>query len=864
MSGREIKPETFSSSKMKLVRREIDEGLIMQKPAFWQVSVEDWTRQLDCSTAGLSSADAGARLTRYGRNADAQVAEAGLLVATVRRIVEPMSLLLIVAAIVSTATGDATSAVIIVAILAASVVLETLQEGRAKHAAEALRQSVALKTEVFRDGNFSAVDAETVVPGDIFRIATGNIIPADALVLKAEAFTANEAALTGEPYGVAKQPGTVSSTSVTEASNAVFRGAVAQSGTALVLAVGTGPDTLFGKAALSLNGVPEISPFQRDLRQLGMLVARATVVLAFAVLAANMVSGRPLVQSLMFSVALAVGLTPELLPMITTVTLSRGALRMSRKSVIVKRLSAIHDLGAMTVLCTDKTGTLTSAEITLASSLGPLGEIDARPATLAAICAILGGDRGSLDSALATNVHAADGWTRRGQLPFDYQHRIGAVLAGGPDGMRLIVKGAPEAVLLLCATIADRPMTSASRATALADVDRFAVEGIRTVAIASRPWSGTVRDLVLADAADLVFEGLCTFSDPPKASAPAAIARLTAAGVRVVIVSGDDPKVVARLAKLVGLPEERVITGADLTALNTDALRVRVRDTNIFARLAPDQKVRVVEALRWRGDVVGFIGDGVNDAPGLKAADVALSVDGATAVARAAADMILLKSDLAVVADGIFEGRRTFANIMKYLRMGTSSNFGNMFSMAAASLFLPFLPMLATQILLNNLLYDLSEIGIPFDDVREEELAQPPRWRLQDIMRFAAVMGPLSSVFDLATFALLYLGFRVGPEEFRTGWFVESIVTQTLVVFLIRTRGRPWRDLPNPILTASTIGALLLALIIPFSPLGAWFGFVVPSIQLIAALGGIVIVYLVCAEWIKPFAMRSALRAIAR
>jgi Mg2+-importing ATPase len=830
----------------------------MAERPFWTKTTADAAGALGCGLTGLSSAEAAARLARFGRNADAQAREAGLVMSVVRRLLEPLCLILIVAALVSAATGDAASAGIILVMLGVSVALDTIQEGRAKHAAEALRQSVALKAQVRRDGAFVAVDAETVVPGDVFKVAAGDIVPADALVLEADAFTANEAALTGEPYGATKRPGEVASEAVADASNALFRGSVAQTGEAVALAVGTGANTLFGKAALSLNAKAEISPFQHDLRQLGFLVARATGVLAIGVLAANVLFGRPLIQSLMFSVALAVGLTPELLPMITTVTLSRGAVRMSRKKVIVKRLTAIHDLGAMTVLCTDKTGTLTSAEIVLQASLGPDGKASDRPAQLAAVCASLGGDAGSLDAALAkAQPKAAKGWTRRGRLPFDYQRRMGAVLAEGPDGLVLIVKGAPESVLAACARSGGKPFNDKAQAAVLAQVKALAAQGLRAVAVASRPWIGAARDPTAEDEKGLVFEGLCTFADPPKASAPAAVARLAAAGVRVVVLSGDDPLVVGRLAGMVGLRHQRVITGAQLTHLGVDALRVRVRDTDVFARLSPDQKVRIVHALRAAGEIVGFLGDGVNDAPGLKAADVGLSVDGATGVARAAADMILMDSDLAVVADGVEEGRRTFANILKYIRMGASSNFGNMLSMAAASLFLPFLPMLATQILLNNLLYDISEVGIPFDTVRPAEIAKPQHWKLQDIVRFAAVMGPLSSVFDLATFGALFLLFRTTPEAFRTGWFLESIATQTLVVFLIRTRGRPWRDMPNPWLAGSTLGALAVALAIPFSPLGAWFGFQVPPIHVTLALVGIVAAYLTCAELLKPLATRG-------
>ena len=830
----------------------------MAADPFWTRTPEAAAKALGCDGAGLTSAEAAERLTQFGPNADAEARQAGLIAAVTRRLMEPLCLMLIAAAVVSSATGDAVSAQIILTMLVVSVALDTFQEGRAKQAAAALRQSVALKAQVKRDGAFVSVEAETLVPGDVFRVEVGDIVPADALVLEAEAFTVNEAALTGEPYGVIKRPGVVTAEAPSEASNALFRGSVAQTGEAIAMAIGTGANTLFGKAALSLNAATEPSTFERDLRELGILVARATGVLALGVLAANVMFGRPLIQSLMFSVALAVGLTPELLPMITTVTLSRGAVRMSRKRVIVKRLAAIHDLGAMTVLCTDKTGTLTSAEIVLAGSFGAHGEPSDRPSVLAAVCADLGGDRGSLDEALAkARPGAAEGWSRRGRLPFDYARRMGAVLADGPEGPILIVKGAPEAVIAACASLGGAPFDAAARVEVEARVLDLASQGLRAVAVASRPWAGAMRDPLATDEAGLVFEGLCTFADPPKASAPAAVARLAAAGVRIVVLSGDDPVVVKRLAQTVGLRADRVITGVQLAALGPDALRVRVRDTDVFARLAPDQKVRVVHALRASGEVVGFLGDGVNDAPGLKAADVGLSVDGATGVARAAADMILMDADLAVVADGVEEGRRTFANILKYVRMGASSNFGNMLSMAAASLFLPFLPMLATQILLNNLLYDLSEVGIPFDTVRPAAIARPQHWRMPDIVRFAAVMGPLSSVFDLATFGVLYLGFQVTPEAFRTGWFLESIATQTLVVFLIRTSGRPWRDLPNPVLAVSTLGALAVAVAIPFSPFGALFGFQIPPTPVMLALAGIVAAYLTCAELLKPLAIRK-------
>nr|WP_228747905.1 magnesium-translocating P-type ATPase [Bradyrhizobium sp. BR 10289] len=814
------------------------------------MSTDALCTRLGCSLQGLSTHQAAERLDRFGPNSDAPPRIEGAARAILRRLLEPLSLILLVAGIVSMLTGDDIGGLIIVLILALSIGLDTVQEGHAVRAAEVLRRSVALKAEVRRDGAFREIEVDRVVPGDLLRVRAGDIIPADALVVESTAFTAGEAALTGEPYPVPKRAGAASDPDDT--ANALFRGAVAQTGEAIALVVRTGRDTVFGAAASALAETQAPSPFERDLREFGLVIARATLALVLVVLTVRVVFGREVLDSLLFAVALAVGLTPELLPMITTVTLSRGALRMAGRKVIVKRLAAIHDLGAMTVLCTDKTGTLTSAEITLARSIDAEGKERARAAQLGAIAASLGGDRGALDAALvAGRPDAAQGWTLAGRQAFDFSRRLGSVLATGPEGALLIVKGAPEAVLSLCT------MDESARDAALARVHDFAGEGLRTIAIASRIWNGALREVETEDEIDLVFEGFCAFADPPKPTAASAIARLAARGISLKILSGDDPVVVKRLAGLVGLNPERVLSGADVAALSDEALAVQVRSIDAFGRLAPDQKSRIVKALQAGGEVVGFLGDGINDAPALKVADVGLSVDGATGVAQAAADMILLASDLEVVADGVEEGRRTFANILKYVRMGASSNFGNMLSMAAASLALPFLPMLATQILLNNLLYDLSELGIPFDRVSARATAQPQVWSMSRLVRFAAIMGPLSSVFDALTFlALLYL-FKASPEEFRTAWFVESMATQILVIFIIRTNGRPWRDRPDPALAMSSLTALLVAMVLPFTPIGAWFGFVAPPPVVMAAIALLVVVYLACAELLKPFAIRK-------
>jgi Mg2+-importing ATPase len=827
---------------------------------FWTQSPDALFATLTCSRNGLSQAAASERLARHGPNADDAGKRPSLLRSIFARLVEPLSLILLAAGIVSAATGDAIGGSIIVAILAMSIGLDTVQEGKAVRAADLLKLSVALKASVRRDGAFVEIAVDGVVPGDIVRVRAGDIVPADALMLDGTAFTVNEAALTGEPYPVEKKPGTVAATNAGQASNALFRGSVAQTGEATALVVGTGHDTLFGAAASALAAPITTSPFQRDLHAYGLLTARLTIALVIVVLTASIFFGRPLLQSLLFAVALAVGLTPELLPMITTVTLSRGATRMAKRKVIVKRLASIHDLGAMTILCTDKTGTLTSAQISLAKSIGPSGENDPRPSLLGAIAADLGGDSGALDAALlAGTPKASEGWTLTSRRAFDFDRRLGSVLVSSVEGLQIIAKGAPEAVLAACSfRRSDREELAFGddeRTTALNQVRALAEQGLRSVAIASRKWVGTGRDLTNDDEAGLIFEGLCAFADPPKPTAAAAVARLDAAGVRLKILSGDDPVVVKRLAGLVGIAADHVLSGADVARLSDAALAVQVRKVDAYGRLAPDQKSRLIHALQAGGAIVGYMGDGINDAPALQAADIGLSVQGAAGVAQASADMIMLESDLGVVADGVEEGRRTFANILKYIRMGASSNFGNMLSMAAAALFLPFLPMLPTQILLNNLLYDISEIGIPFDGVRPGAVAQPQVWNMHALIRFAAVMGPLSSAFDLLTFAGLLLLFHVSPPEFRTAWFLESMATQVLVIFVIRTNGRPWRDLPSPILAASSLSVLLVAMVLPFTPIAGWFGFESPPLLVTGCLGLVVIAYLAASELLKGVAI---------
>lgn len=836
--------------------------LSTRQPAFWTQGREELLARLGAQASGLDTPTAARRLSELGPDSDRAPARNGAMAAIARRLLEPLCLMLLTAGFVAVWTGDTAGGSIIVAILALSIGLDTWQERRASEAAELLRRSVATKAEVLRDRKFVSIDVAGLVPGDVLRLRAGDVVPADGLLLETKALSVGEAALTGEPYAIEKHCGPVASEEAAAATNAVFKGSVVQTGEGIVLVVGTGRNTVFGRAASVLSEAQAASPFQRDLHAFGLLIARLTMALIVVVVVAHLLVGRPILQSLMFAAALAVGLTPELLPMITTVTLSRGALRMAARKVIVKRLASIHDLGAMTVLCTDKTGTLTSASIVLARSVDGIGSASDRPAMLGSVAATLGGDRGSLDKALIENsTDEAMGWRLLARRAFDFERRRGSVVAEGPEAALLIVKGAPEEVLASCSTLRTaagaEPLDDAAAERARVLVSGMAEQGLRAIAVASRPWTGVEREIGPDDEAGLQLEGFCAFADPVKATASGAIRRLLEAGVTVKVLSGDDPVVVRRVAAEVGLDPTAVLSGAEVAHLGDEALAVRVARTGLFSRLAPDQKARVVKALQAQGAVVGFLGDGINDAPGLRVADIGLSVEGATGVAQAAADMILLAPDLEVVADGVDEGRRTFANILKYVRMGASSNLGNMLSMAAASLLLPFLPMLPVQILLNNLLYDVSEIGIPFDTVRPEATAQPQIWDMSEIVRFAAVMGPLSSLFDLLTFAGLVFVLHAVPEEFRTLWFLESMATQILVVFVIRTEGPFWRSLPHPVLTLSSLLALTVALVMPFLPSGGWFGFVVPAPMQCFAIAVVVGAYLACAEIMKSLAVRS-------
>ena len=835
---------------------------------FWTRSADALLAELGTSTAGLRADDAAARLRTGGRNVIAEAPRRRLLAKIGKRLADPLIAILILAAIVSAAVGDLASGGIILVILTASIALEVTQEHGAQKAVDALKHSVAVRAAVRRDGRTAETSVEEIVPGDVIELAAGDLVPADGLVLAAEGAQADESLLTGEAFPVDKRPGACQATAPAEAFNAVFGGTALVRGTVSMLVVATGARTRFGGIAAALASAETPGSLERGLHAFGALILRLTGFMVLFVLFAHLVAARPVIESFLFAVALAVGMTPELLPMVMTVTLSRGAVRMAARKVVVKRLAAIHDLGAMTVLCTDKTGTLTQARIALAGTPGVDGADSARVRELAAVNS---GFEQKLKSPLDNAILAAAGdvrlsdWRYLADVPFDYDRRRVSVLAEKAGERLLIVKGAPEDILALSASVETAhgvvALDAARRAALVTMQHEQATQGLRCIGVAFRAMPGATRAGV-ADERDLVFAGLCVFADPPKATAAAAIKRLENAGVRVKIISGDAAASVQHLVATLGIPARGLLTGAEIAEMSDVALSLKANRVDVFARVSPDQKTRLIRALQAAGHTVGFIGDGINDAPALHAAEVGLAVDTATEVARAAADMIMLEPDLGVVADGVEEGRRTYANIMKYLRMGTSSNFGNMLSMAVASLFIPFLPLTPIQVLLNNLIYDLSEVGIPYDSVERANVRRPHGFEMSELLRFTLIMGPLSSLFDIAAFVILLKVFDATPEAFRTAWFVESMTTQILVIFLIRTALPVWKSRPHKVLTVTSLGALAVALLVALTPHGSPFGFVPLSPAVFVAMGALVAGYLVAAELVKHAAMAHRRRRI--
>lgn len=830
--------------------------------ADWWLHPQDSIKRLSTNNkTGLSTDEALQRLTQYGNNSFSSRHRLALWLQFLSRFKNPLVLLLLVASAISALTGELTNFLIISSLVLFSVTLDFVQEHRAGQAAEKLRLAVALKAKVIRDGLEISVPVAEIVPGDLIVLAAGDRVPADGLLLEAHDFFVNQTLLTGESYPVEKSPDIVlaADADLQDANNSVFMGSTVIAGNARMLVVTTGNATAMGAIADRLNREPPPSAFELGAHQFGLLIMRLTILLVLFVLLINAWQGRPWLESFLFAVALAVGLTPELLPMVVSVTLARGALHMAEKKVIVKRLSSIQDLGSMDVLCTDKTGTLTEARIHLEKHLDPLGLQSPRVLELAYLNSYFEtGVKSPLDEAILAHTHIdSEAWSKIDEVPFDFDRRRVSVLLEKDQQRQLIVKGAAEEIMALCS---DYETAGSETILAIDSQLREQMhqhhaaleqEGFRVLGIARRSVAQDHNHAVVNDEAALVFVGFTAFLDPPKQSAAPAIAALKQAGVAVKIVTGDSEGVTRHVCKALDLPVTGVMTGKEIAALDDHALRLRMTEINLFCRVNPSQKERVIRAFKACGHVVGYLGDGINDAPSLHAADVGLSVESGVDVAKDAAAMILLDQDLQVLHEGVLEGRRTFGNIMKYILMGTSSNFGNMFSMAGAALFLPFLPMLPTQILLNNILYDISEVPIPLDQVDLAELQKPRVLDIKLIRNFMWMLGPISSAFDFLTFYLLLQVFNADEALFHTGWFVESLCTQVLVIFVIRTRGNPFKSRAHPVLALTSLAVVLAASVLPFTPLGTYLGFVVPPAEFYLLLVVLVMVYLLIVEWVK-------------
>jgi len=824
--------------------------------------------ELASSPQGLSNDEAARRLAQVGPNA-LRSHGARPLAIFLRQLRNPLLILLVTTALVSAFVGEATDAIIILAIIGLSVGLGFFNEYRSARAVEALHSQLRHTALALRDHGPVAVDVTLLVPGDVVQLSVGDVVPADVRLLRANGLECDESVLTGESLPAEKQTDAVGTPeSPLALPSCAFMGTVVQNGSGLGVVAETGPGTEFGRIATALGERQPQTAFQLGLRDFSLMLVYVTAILAGTILVVNLLLGHGALDSILFALAIAVGLTPQLLPAIVTVSLSTGARRLAERKVVVKRLVAIEDLGNIDVFFTDKTGTLTEGKITFASAVDIAGQKSDELLRDGLLCneaavsdgRVVGGN--PLDCALWESPESSRlatlGAQRLAILPFDYERRLASVLVQEDGGdRRVIVKGAPEAVMA----------RSTNTATQAQDVlKRLFAQGSRVVAVATRAVDGQTT-LTPNDERDLQLAGFLSFLDPPKPDAAEALARLDRLGVEVKVITGDNAVVANKVCRDIGLNVLGTVTGAELDALDDQQLADRLPHTTIFARVTPEQKSRVIKAQQRLGVDVGFLGDGVNDAVALHDADAGISVQTATDVAKDAADIVLLDKDLGILADGIAQGRRIFANTIKYVLMGTSSNFGNMFSAGGASLFLSFLPMLPTQILLNNLLYDIGEMTIPTDNVDEEQLQKPAHWDIRMIRRFMVFFGPISSIFDFATFGIMIWVFNAGAPLFRSGWFVESLATQSLVIFAIRTRRVPFlRSRPSKPLTLTTLAVVAIGAMLPFSPVAHVLGFTPLPATFFAFLVGMVIAYLILIELGKRRFYRTlpARRALPR
>ncbi|MDH5703634.1 MAG: magnesium-translocating P-type ATPase [Aigarchaeota archaeon] len=831
-------------------------------PPFWSVSTTDVLELLQTTPSGLTSDEARQRLTRYGPNLLKPKKRSDAPTLLLAQFKSPIIIILLFATALSFFLRDHTNALIILTIVFVSSVLGFWQERGATNAVKKLLAIVQAKADVLRDGGSKEILVEDIVPGDVIMLSAGGTVPGDCLILESKDLFVSEAALTGETYPVEKAAGTLPpETSLSQRRNTLFMGTHVVSGTAKGVVVHTGTETEFGKVSERLKLRPPETEFERGARRFGYLLMQVTLVLVVAIFAINVYLARPVLDSFLFSLALAVGLTPQLLPAIISVNLSHGARRMATQKVIVKRLASIENFGSMNVLCSDKTGTLTEGVVRLHSALDVEGNENERVLLYAYLNAFYQtGFTNPIDEAIRSYRSLdVSGYRKLDEVPYDFVRKRLSILVSKDDKHLMVTKGALQNVLAVCswAETSDGKIIdiSVTQNRIQQRFKEFSSKGFRTLAVAYRDVGS--ESLITRDhEAEMTFLGFLVLFDPPKAGVVQTLNHLKHLGVSLKIITGDNHLVTANVSQQVGISNPRILTGPNLREMSDEALLRQVNDVDIFAEVEPNQKERIIRALMKSGFVVGYLGDGINDASALHAADVGISVDDAVDVAKEAADIVLLEKDLGVLVQGVREGRMTFANTLKYVFMATSANFGNMFSMAGASLFLYFLPLLPKQILLTNLMTDFPEMTIATDSVDREMVEKPRRWDIKFIRKFMLTFGILSSVFDYLTFGALLFILQATPDQFRTGWFLESVVSASSIVLVIRSRKPFFKSKPGKYLLTTTLLIAGVTLILPFVPLAGIFGFQGLPISFLLTMGIIVVLYIIAAEAAKKIFYR--------
>ena len=835
---------------------------VMESFKYWSMSAEDVMKNLNSMPAGLTSKEAALRLKKHGENVIKKKKQDTQLILFLNQFRNPIIIILIVATAISGVTGELTDALIIATIILASAVLSFIQEYSAGNAIEELRAKVQARALVLRDGKFTEISSRGIVPGDIVRVSSGSLIPADARILECSDFFVTQAVLTGESVPSEKTPEIADEDAgIQDRRNCVFMGTNVQSGSAVVLVTATGENTNFGAIAKNLSLRPPETEFERGVRHFGYLLTQIMLLLTLSVFAINVIMERPAIEALLFSVALAVGITPQLLPAIISITLSRGSRSMAEEGVIVRRLTAIENFGSMDVLCTDKTGTLTEGTIRLDGAFDLDGEASESVFRLAYLNASLQtGMENSLDKAVSESRNLdISNIVKKGEIPFDFTRERLSVIVEEESRYTLITKGAFSKVLNICTQVERNKVIRDLDDVDLRNIQQlyetWSSQGIRVLGISTRSVELKEKYSV-EDENQMVFAGFLLLFDHPKQDVIQTISNLEKNGVSLRVITGDNKLTAVHTVESVGIKIRGVITGSDLMKMSDESLWNKVENTTVFAEVDPNQKERIILALKKNRHVVGYMGDGINDIPALHAADVSISVDNAVDVARESADFVLMEKSLKSLNRGIELGRITFGNTLKYILVTTSANFGNMFSMAGVSLFLPFLPLLPKQILLINFLTDFPAITIANDRVDDEELQKPRRWDIGTIRNFMFTFGFISSVFDYVTFAVLFIGFKAQPEIFQSGWFTVSVLTELLILMVMRTHKPFFMSRPAPLLLYSSIAVGAVTLILPYTPLSRFLNIEPVGLSIMAALIAISAAYIVTTEIAKHFFYR--------